>query len=67
VMNLMALLRFLLPFLHLSAIISIVTAGLRGVMRLVAGIGDHMAGKSYSGKAGLTSPAYVRWAVAECF
>jgi len=35
--------------------------------RLVAGIGDHMAGKSYSGKAGLTSPAYVRWAVAECF
>jgi len=67
VMNLMALLRFLLPFLRVSAMISIVTTGLRSVLRLVGGTGDHMAGKLHSGKAGLTSLTDIRWAVAEYF
>jgi len=44
VMNLMALLRFLLPFLHLSAIRAIVMEGLMSMAKFVTGIGARLTG-----------------------
>lgn len=67
VMNLMALLRFLPPFLRLSAIMGTLTAGLGSAVRLVAGIGRLLAGNRSRSAHCLKLPAYIRWAAAGYF
>jgi len=67
VMNLMALLRFLLPFLRLSAIPATLTEWVRSAVRLVAAIGTHLSGSHTRIIASLLAPSKAHWSVAECF
>lgn len=65
VMNLVALLRFLLSFLRLSAICAILMGGLRSAARLVTGIGAHLVGDH--ARIGWAPPPNICCSVAECF